>query len=115
LANNMIRAQRKKYSMNVSNWLDQQAEEKGNISQIELPTNLTYDVEPDEMVLFEEINHCGILCNKNHPFSNVVRYGHWYYCTGQDKSAGAHSTNMIWRLVTKDRQLALRTAKEHIE
>lgn len=115
MANNMIRAQRKKYSMNVSNWLDQQAEEKGNISQIELPTNLTYDVEPDEMVLFEEINHCGILCNKNHPFSNVVRYGHWYYCTGQDKSAGAHSTNMIWRLVTKDRQLALRTAKEHIE
>ena len=115
MANNIIRAQRKKYSMNVSNWLDQQAEEKGNISQIELPTNLTYDVEPDEMVLFEEINHCGILCNKNHPFSNVVRYGHWYYCTGQDKSAGAHSTNMIWRLVTKDRQLALRTAKEHIE
>ncbi len=101
--------------MNVSNWLDQQAEEKGDISQIELQVDLTYDVEPDEMVFFEEINQCGILCDKNHPFSSVVRYGHWYYCTGQDKSAGVHSTEMMWRLVTKDKQLALRTAKEHIE
>ncbi len=101
--------------MNVSNWLDQQAEEKGDISQIELPVDLTYDVEPDEMVFFEEINQCGILCDKNHPFSSVVRYGHWYYCTEQDKSAGVHSTEMMWRLVTKDKQLALRTAKEHIE
>jgi len=42
--------------MNVSNWLDRQTEEKGDISQIELPVDLTYDVEPDEMVFFEEIN-----------------------------------------------------------
>ena len=101
--------------MSISNWLDQQVEETSNISQLELPSNLTYDEEPDEMVFFEEISYCGILCNKNHPFSSIVRYGHWYYCTGQDKSAKIHSTEKMWRLVTKDKQLALKIAKEHIE
>ena len=101
--------------MSISNWLDQQAEETGNIAQLELPANLTYDEEPDEMVFFKEINHCGILCTKNHPFSSVVRYGHWYYCTGQDKSAKIHSTEKMWNLLTKDKQLALTTAKQHIE
>jgi len=101
--------------MNISNWLDHQAEENGDISQVELPADLTYDVEPDERVFFKEINHCSVLCNKNHPFSSVVRYGHWYYCTGQDKKAGAHSTKLMWHLLTKDRQLALKNAKEHIE
>lgn len=101
--------------MSISNWLDQQAEETGNIAQLELPASLTYDEEPDEMVFFKEINHCGILCTKNHPFSSVVRYGHWYYCTGQDKSAKIHSTEKMWHLLTKDKQLALTTAKQHIE
>ena len=101
--------------MKVSDWLDQKAQESSDISQIKLPASLTYDEEPDEMVFFEEINHCGILCNKNHPFSNIVRYGHWYYCTGQDKKAGAHSSVMMWSLLTKDRQLALKCAREHIE
>ena len=101
--------------MAISDWLDQQAEEKGDISKLELPTELTYNEEPAEMVYFKEINHCGILCDKNHPFSNIVRYGHWYYCTGQDKSAKIHSSEKMWHLLTKDKQLALRTAKEHIE
>ena len=101
--------------MSISNWLDQQAEEIGNIAQLELPASLTYDEEPDEIVFFKEINHCGILCTKNHPFSSVVRYGHWYYCTGQDKSAKIHSTEKMWHLLTKDKQLALTTAKQHIE
>jgi hypothetical protein len=101
--------------MKISDWLDQRAAENSDISQIDLPTDLSYDEEPDEMVFFEEINHCGILCSKNHPYSNVVRYGHWYYCTGQDKKAGAHSSTMMWKLVTKDRQLALKTAKQHIK
>ena len=101
--------------MTISTWLDLQAEEKGDISQLELPTKLTYDEGPDEMVYFKEINHCGILCDKNHPFSNVIRYGHWYYCTGQDKSATLHSSEKMWHLLTRDRQLALKTAREHIE
>ena len=101
--------------MNISGWLDQQKEEYGDISQIELPADLTYDEEPDEMVFFEEINHCGILCSKNHPFSSIVRYGQWYYCTGQDKSAKVHSSEKMWHLLTMDKHLALNTAKEHIE
>jgi len=101
--------------MTVSTWLDQRAEEYGDISQLELPTDLTYDSEPDEMVYFKEINHCGIFCDKNHPFSSVVRYGHWYYCTGQDKSAKIHSSEKMWHLLTKNKQLALKTARDHIE
>ncbi len=101
--------------MTISNWLDLQAEKHGDISQIELPTELTYDEEPDEMVFFAEINPCGILCTKNHPFSSVVRYGHWYYCNGQDKSARLHSDEKMWHLLTKNRQLALKTARDHIQ
>jgi hypothetical protein len=101
--------------MNISNWLDQQAEEQGKISRLELPSDLPYDTEPDEMIYFKEINHCGILCDKNNPFSSVVRYGHWYYCTGQDKSAKIHSDEQMWHLLTKDKLLALKTAKERIE
>jgi hypothetical protein len=101
--------------MNISAWLDQKLDDNVDFSQLELPTEMTYDEEPAEIVYFKEINPCGILCDKNHPFSTVERYGHWYYSRGQDKKAGIHSSRMQWRLFTKDKQLALRTAKEHIE
>jgi len=101
--------------MNISAWLDQKLADKADFSQLELPTEMTYDEEPGAIVYFKEINPCGILCDKNHPFSTVERYGHWYYSRGQDKKAGIHSSLMQWRLFTKDKQLALRTAKEHIE
>jgi hypothetical protein len=58
---------------------------------------------------------CGLLCNGNHPFSKVERFGHWYYCKGQDKKAGMHSSKMKWRLFTKDKELALQTAKAHLK
>lgn len=64
---------------------------------------------------FEEINPYGIFCKGSHPFSTVERFGHWYYCRGQDKEAGIHSSGMEWRLFTKDRDLAVKTAKSHIE
>jgi len=86
-----------------------------DFSKLELPPEMAYDENPDEIVYFKEFDPCGILCDKNHPFSTVERYGHWYYCRGQDKKAGIHSSIMQWRLFTKDRQLAVRTAKEHIE
>ena len=43
------------------------------------------------------------------------RFGHWYYCRGQDKKAGIHSSIMKWGLFTKDKDIALQTAKAHIE
>ncbi len=101
--------------MTCSAWLDQMLIDNVDFTQLELPSQMTYDEDPDEIVYFEEFDPCGILCDKNHPFSTVERYGHWYYCRGQDKKAGIHSSLMQWRLFTKDRQLAVRTAKEHIE
>ncbi len=101
--------------MSISEWLDKEETEGVDVSQIVLPDGLTYDEAPDEVIFFKEINPCGILCTGNHPFSTVERFGHWYYCRGQDKAAGIHSSQMEWRFFTKDKDLAVRTAKLHIE
>ena len=101
--------------MKVSDWLDGKVIEKVDVSQIELPANIAYDDDPDETLFFEEINPCGLFCTENHPFSTVERFGHWYLSRGQDKKAGIHSSEMQWRLFTKDKDIALQTAKRRIE
>jgi hypothetical protein len=101
--------------MKISDWLDEQEAANVDVSQIVLPTNMSYDEVPDETIFFEEVNPCGLLCPENHPFSTVERFGHWYYGRGQDKKAGIHSAKMKWRLFTKDKEVALKTAKEHIK
>ena len=101
--------------MKISDWLDEKEAEKVDISQIILPADMSYDEGPDETIYFKEIKPCGLLCTLNHPFSTVERFGHWYYCRGQDKKAGIHSSKLKWRLYTKDKDIALRTAKAHIE
>ena len=101
--------------MKISDWLDQKEAENVDVSQIELPKGMLIDEEPDETLFYEEINPCGFFCTENHPFSKVERYGHWYYCKGQDKKAGIHSSEMKWRLITRDKDLALQTAESHIE
>ena len=101
--------------MKISDWLDKQKAAHADLSRIALPADMTFDDVSDETVFFEEINTCGLLCTKNHPFSKVERFGHWYVCTGQDKQAGIHSSEMKWHLFTRDKKLALQTAKAHIE
>jgi hypothetical protein len=101
--------------MKISDWMDEKEAEKVDVSQLALPTEMSFDEAPDETIFFEEINPCGLLCTDNHPFSTVERFGHWYYCRGQDKKAGIHSAKMQWKLFTKDKDLALQTAKLHIE
>lgn len=101
--------------MKVSDWLDQKEKENVNVSEIVLPKNMSYDEDPDETIYYQEHNPCGLFCTENHPFATIERFGHWYYCRGQDKKAGIHSSEMKWRLFTKDRNLALQTAKARIE
>ena len=101
--------------MKLSNWLDEKVAEGVDVSQIELPSDVSYDDTPDKTVFFEEINPCGMLCTQNHPYAKIERFGHWYYCRGQDKQAGIHSDAMKWHLFTRDKDLALRTAKARIE
>jgi hypothetical protein len=101
--------------MNISEWLDKKEAKNVDVSQIALPRDLSYDGVPDETIFFKEINLCGILCTDDHPFSTVERFGHWYYCRGRDKKTGVHPSGMEWRFFTKDRELAIRTAKSHIE
>jgi len=101
--------------MKISDWLDEKEAENVDVSQIELPTDLSFDAVPDETIFFKEDNPCGLLCTDNHPFSKVERFGHWFYCKGQDKKAGIHSSQMKWRLFTKNKNLALQTAKARIE
>ncbi len=101
--------------MNISDWLDKKEAENIDVSQIVLPDELSYDEVPDETIFFEEINFDGILSTADHPFSTVERFGHWYYCRGRDKVTGNHSSGMEWKLFTKDKDLALKIAKSHIE
>ncbi len=101
--------------MTISQWLDEREAEGLDVSQITLPEDMLFDESPEETVFFEEIKPCGFLCQENHPFSSVDRFGHWYVCKGQDKKAGIHATGMEWKLITKDKDLAVRTAKSHIE
>ncbi len=101
--------------MKISDWLDKQEAEGIDVSHIALPDELTFDETPDEHVFFKTIKPCSILCSGNHPYSTVERFGRWYYSRGQDKKAGIHAKGMEWRLFTKDRDLALKTAKSHIE
>jgi hypothetical protein len=101
--------------MTISEWLDEKEAEGVDVSQIALPDDLSFDEDPEETVFFEEIKPCGFLCQENHPFSTVERFGHWYFSRGQDKKAGIHSSGMEWRLFTKDKTLAIKTARYHIE
>jgi hypothetical protein len=86
-----------------------------DVSQITFPKNMAYDEDPDETLFYKEINPCGLFCTENHPFATVERFEHWYLSRGQDKKAGIHSSEMKWRLFTKDKDIALQTAKAHIE
>ncbi|OGW36507.1 MAG: hypothetical protein A2X58_12770 [Nitrospirae bacterium GWC2_56_14] len=101
--------------MNISDWLDEKEADNVDVSQIVLPADMSYDEVPEETIFFKEIKPCGVLCTGNHPFSTVERFGHWYYSRGQDKRAGIHSSTMKWRLFTRDKDIALQTAKAHIE
>jgi hypothetical protein len=101
--------------MKISDWLDKKEAEKFDVSQIVLPDDLPYDEIPDETIFFAETNPDGILSIANHPFSTVERFGHWYYCRGRDKATGTHLSGKEWRLFTKDKDLALKTAKSHLE
>ena len=101
--------------MKISDWLDEKEAENKDVSQIELPKDISFDAVSDETIYFKEDNPCGLLCTDNHPFSKVERFGHWFFSKGQDRKAGIHSSKMKWRLFTKDKALALKTAKEHME
>jgi hypothetical protein len=101
--------------MRISEWLDEKEADGFDVSQIALPEELSYDEPPEETIFFEEFRPCGILCAGNHPFSIVERYGHWYYCRGQDKKAGIHAFGGEWTFFTKNKEIALKTAQAHIK
>ncbi|MFA5182431.1 MAG: hypothetical protein WC405_14010 [Syntrophales bacterium] len=101
--------------MTISEWLDNKEAEGEDVSHIVLPEDLANDQDPDETIFFKEIRECSILCEDNHPFSTVERFGHWYYCRGRDKEKGPHTTWPQWWMFTKDKDLAIKTAASHIE
>ena len=101
--------------MTISEWLNEKDKNNVDVSRIEVPQKMFYDEDPDEMIYFKENKPCGYFCAENHPYSKVQRFGHWYYCKGQDKKAGIHSSEMKWHLFTKDKDIALQTAEKHID
>jgi hypothetical protein len=100
--------------MKISDWLDEKMAEGMDVTRVTMPPEMSYDQSPDEMVYFKEHKPCGYFCAQNHPFSKVERFGNWYACKGQDRKAGIHCSDMTWHLFTKDKQLALKTAKAHM-
>jgi hypothetical protein len=105
----------KEAEMSISKWLDEKEAKGIDVSHIELPEDLADDEAPDETIFFKEIRPCSILCTGNHPFSTVERFGHWFYCRGRDKENGPHTTQPQWWMFTKDKNLAIKTARSHIE
>ncbi len=101
--------------MNVSEWLDREEAEGADVSHIALPDYLENDWSPDETIFFQEIRLCSILCAGEHPFSTVERFGHWYCSRGRDRENGPHTGKPQWRLFTRDKALAIGTARMHIE
>ncbi len=98
----------------ISKWLDDKEKEGVDVSRILLPDDLANDEAPDETVYFKEVRPCSILCTGTHPFATVERFGRWYLSRGRDRDQGPHTDLPAWWLFTKDRELALRTAKSHI-
>jgi hypothetical protein len=103
--------------MTVAEWLDDMAADGKDMSGLKLPEDLAYDADSDEVLFFREIKPCGFLCTQEHPFAMVERFDHWYYARGRDKGQTIHSAEPQneWGLFTKDKQLAMATAKAHIE
>ena len=101
--------------MNISEWLDEKEAQGIEVSHIVLPEDLAKEETPDETIFFKEIRPCSILCTGNHPFATVERFDHWYYCRGREKEAGPHTAKPQWWLFTKDKDLAIKTAKFHIQ
>jgi len=101
--------------MKISKWLDQKEAEGVDVSHITLPEDLEFSEAPDETIFFKEIRNCSILCPGDHPFSTVERFGRWYYSRGRDKDNGPHTKKPQWRFFTKDKNLAVKTARAHIE
>lgn len=101
--------------MKISEWLDEKEKTNVDVSQISLPEDLAYDEVPDETIFFKEINPDGILSTDKHPFSTVERFGDWYYSRGRDREAGAQNPGTEWTFFTRDKDLAVKTAKAHIE
>ncbi len=101
--------------MRISRWLDQKESEGVDVSHIELPENMFNDEAPAETIYFKEIRPCSILCTGTHPFATVERYGNWFYCRGRDRETGPHTTKSQWWIFTRDVEIALKTAKAHIE
>ncbi|HKJ65839.1 MAG TPA: hypothetical protein VJ969_10575 [Desulfopila sp.] len=101
--------------MKISDWLDAQEADNQDITTIEVPKTMFYKEDPDETLYYQEIQPCGLFCTKDHPFATVVRYGHWFYARGRDKDQGTHSSQPEWRMFTRDKELAIQTARSHIE
>ena len=101
--------------MIISEWLDKKEAQGIDVSHIVLPEDLAKEEEPDETIFFKEIRPCSILCTGNHPFATVERFDHWYYCRGREKEAGPHTAKPQWWLFTKDKDLAIKTAKSNIQ
>lgn len=101
--------------MNIAEWLDQKEARGVDVSHIPLPEHLEYGEAPDETIFFKEIRNCSVLCPGDHPFSTVERFGRWYYSRGREKDNGPHTSKPQWWLFTRDRSLAVKTARAHIE
>ncbi len=100
--------------MKISDWLDQNEAQGIDVNHLAFPAQQIQQEDPDETIFFKEIRICSILCSGNHPFATVERYDHWYLCRGKEKDTGPHTTKPQWWLFTKDRELAIKTARLRI-
>jgi hypothetical protein len=99
--------------MKISDWLDEKEAEKLDVSQIALPDDLSYDKVPDETIFLRRLIFAGFSVQAIIPFlrSSALDTG----IIVEVETRRPAFTRQEWRFFTKDRDLAIKTAKSHIE
>jgi len=101
-------------NMKISEWLDKKEAKALMYLKSHCPIASLMNDEPDDTIFFKDMNHDGSF------LPPIIRF----YCRalwalvllpGRDSVTGNHSPGIEWRLFTKDKDLALKTAKSHIE
>jgi len=65
--------------MTIPEWLDSQEATGKDVAHIVLPDELSREEDPEETIFYNEIRECSILCDGDHPFATVERYGNWTF------------------------------------
>ena len=101
--------------MNISDWLDRKVAEGIDVQpRSHCLTICRMTLSPTRSYFFRFCSPAVSSAQKS-PLFHGRALRALVSCRGQDKKAGVHATGMEWTFFTKDKDLAVKTAKSRIE